>query len=81
LFSFSVGIVVYGAYLLYIYYESPEQQHIVTNVGMGLGTILLGLVCVVVSAIYGYFVEVFYRDYLFLKEQNAMRECSPVRDL
>ena len=45
--------------------------------GMGLATIFFGLICLALSALHAYFVEVFHRDYIYVREHNIARDNLP----
>jgi hypothetical protein len=53
-------------------------RHKFKFLAMGILTIIVGLGCLLLSAINAYFVEIFLRDYLFLKNRNAARNSLPL---
>lgn len=50
---------------------SGGGRFILFNLGMGIGTILVGFACVVLALIHAYLVHVFFRDYKYVKSQRA----------
>ncbi|KAI6174789.1 hypothetical protein M3Y97_00960300 [Aphelenchoides bicaudatus] len=78
IFLGSFGVLAYGIYILCIFDENytdvKRRKEPVVTVWMGIATLFFGLVCIAFSIIHAYFVELFLRDFLFIKDRNAVRD-------